>query len=359
VLRDDARILVLQVQQLGDTLAAWAIVRAVHRRYPGATIDIIASPVAAAVYARYPHLGRIHAIPPSATVAGRAMAWARAIRAVRRERYDCVLACTNHVSLRHGLLAWLTGAPERIGFDRAGRGFLFTTRLAVQPERSCYEENMDLARAVDCAIAATDHGPEQLAFNSVDERHVSALLIVHRVPDDRPLIVFHPGANWQSKLWYADRWGGVADTLADEGYYPLFVGVEREAPLVQEIRHAMRCPSASLVGETTVSELAALLGRAALFVGTDSGPRHLAAAVGCRQVTIMSAQDAPGRWRIPGARETVLRSTPPCAGCLRRTCSHRQCLGVILTEDVLAACSAQGGTGIGRPDHAINSGATQ
>lgn len=344
VLPDRARILVLQLQQLGDTLAASRVIRAVHERYPDASIDILAGSVAAAVYRRARHIRRVHAIGAPRGGFGRARAWAHVLRAVRRERYDCVLACTNHVSLRHAALAWGVGAPRRIGFDRAGRGFLFTTRLPAQPERSCYEENMDLARAVDCGIAATEGELGDLPFNGTDEHQVSALLLAHRVPDDLPLVVLHPGANWQSKMWYAERWGGVADALAQQGCYPIFVGIEREADLVAEIQGGMRRRSASLVGETTVSELAALLGHAALFVGTDSGPRHLAAAVGCRQVTIMSALDAPDRWRIPGARETVLRTNPPCAGCLRRTCSHRQCLDVILTEDVLAACGVTGST---------------
>ncbi len=235
VLRADSRILILQIQQLGDTLAAVAVVGAIHRRYPGASIDVLAGPMAAAVYERSPHVRRIHAVPPSATAVGGALAWARAIRAVRRERYDCVLACTNHVSLRHGLLAWLTGAPERIGFDRAGRGFFFTTRLAVQSDRSCYDENMDLARAVDGAATARGGGARELRVDGIDDHRVSALLTAHHVPDDRPLVVLHPGANWQSKTWYAERWGAVADALADEGYSPVFVGIEREAVLVEDV----------------------------------------------------------------------------------------------------------------------------
>ncbi len=338
VLRDDARILVLQIQQLGDTLAASGVVRAVSRRYPGASIDVLASPVAAGVYARSSHVRRIHTVARSTHALGRALAWARAIRVARRERYDCVLACTNHVSVRHGLLAWLTGAPERVGFDRGGRGFFFTVRLPVRTERSCYEENMDLARAVDCLFGASEGEPADIAFDGSDERQVAALLVAHHIPAGRPLVVLHPGANWQSKTWYAERWSTVADALAVDGYHPVFVGVASEAPLVQSIRLAMQQTSASLLGCITVPELAALLTQAALFVGTDSGPRHVAAAVGCLQVTIMSAQDVVTRWRIPGARETILRSEPPCAGCLQSSCSHRRCMNGIGADAVVRAC---------------------
>jgi ADP-heptose:LPS heptosyltransferase len=338
ILPDAPRILMLQLQRVGDTLAASSALQAVRRRYPLGSIDIVGGPEAAGLYRRSDLVRRIHLMSRSGGVWARGLACARVVRTLRRERYDCVLACANHVSLRHAGLAWLTGARIRVGFDRAGAGFLFTRRLAVDLGRGCYDENLELAGAVGAATGIADRGPGVVEYDATDASAASALLAAHGVSERRPLLVLHPGANWQSKTWYPERWAAVADALAGDGYHVVFVGVDADRTVVSAVQREMRAPSASLCGETSLTQLAALLSRAALFVGTDSGPRHIAAAARCPQVTIMSSQDLPGRWRIPGAAETVLRSDPPCAACLRHICSHRHCMTVIEAERVVAVC---------------------
>jgi ADP-heptose:LPS heptosyltransferase len=303
-LPDRPKILLLQLQQVGDSMGVSPLLRALHQRYPDMLLDILASPAAKAVHRKSPH---IHAM----------------VTAPRTVRYDCVLACVNQVSFRYALIAASTRARRRIGFDVEGAGFLFTRRLAVPKGVNVLNANMLLAAAVD---ADATNPVEEFWFDDADRAAAA------RLAPEQPYVVIHPGSNWQSKTWYADRWAAVADALAP--LVPVFVGTPADAPLVDEIRRGV-----SLVGQTDLCQLGALMERAELCITTDSGPRHIAGALGRPLVTIMSSLDEPYRWTFDRPHEIVLRTDPPCAACLLSYCSHRTCMDRLTVDAVLSACA--------------------
>jgi ADP-heptose:LPS heptosyltransferase len=285
-------------------MAVSPLLRALHRRYPDMMLDVLASPAAKAVHRKSPH---VHAM----------------LTAARGVRYDCVLACVNQVSFRYAMIAALTGARRRIGFDVDGAGFLFTRRLTIPKGVNVLNANMLLAGAVDADASSP---VEEFWFDDAD-REAAA----HLVPE-QPYVVIHPGSNWQSKTWYADRWAAVADALAP--LVPVFVGTAAEAPLVEEIGRGI-----SLVGKTDLCQLGAVMERAELCITTDSGPRHIAGALGRPLVTVMSSLDEPYRWTFDRPNEIVLRTDPPCAACLLSYCSHRTCMDRLTVDAVLSACA--------------------
>lgn len=303
-LLDEPRVLLLQLQQVGDSMAVSPLIRALHERYPDMTLDVLASPAARAVHRKSPH---VHAM----------------VKSARAGRYDCVLACVNQVSFRYALIAAMTGARRRIGFDVESAGFLFTRRLAVPAGVNVMRANMLLAAAVD---ADATNPVEEFWFDDTDRKTAATL-----VPE-QPYVVIHPGSNWQSKTWYPDRWAAVADALAP--LVPVFVGTSAEAPVIDEIGRGV-----SLAGKTDLCQLGAVMERAELCITTDSGPRHIAGALGRPLVTVMSSLDEPSRWTFDRPNEIVLRTDPPCAGCLLSYCSHRTCMDRLTVDAVLAACA--------------------
>ena len=303
-LPERAKVLLLQLQQVGDSMAVSPLIRALRERYPDMSLDILASPAAAAVHRKSPH---IHAIRSSA----------------RGVRYDCVIACVNQVSFSYALTAAMTGARRRIGFDVDHAGFLFTRRLAVPKGVNVIRANMLIAAAVD---ADASHPVEEFWFDDAD-RETAARLV-----PDRPYVVIHAGSNWQSKTWYADRWAAVVEGLAP--LIPVFVGTQADAPLIDQIGRGM-----SIAGKTDLCQLGAVMERAELCITTDSGPRHIAGALGRPLVTLMSSLDKPYRWTFDRANEIVLRTDPPCAACLLSYCSHRTCMDRLTVDAVLSACA--------------------
>ena len=329
------RILVLQMQQLGDTVIFTPALRAIRRRYPNARIDLLVNQISYQFYKKCPYVDHLYVDVGPQGKSWRLRQLLPLLRQVRRIRYDLVLADVTQVAARYATVAFLTGARMRVGFEADDRGFLYTTRLP-RPEGADFIEcNLRLAAALG---ASTDSRQVECFFDTQDYEYAGELLGAGN--RNGPTIVVHPASNWQSKTWFADRWASVCDALVEEHNARLvFVGTEREASEITSIMERMKSPALSVAGRTSLSQLAAVIARADLFVGTDSGPRHVAAGTGRPQVTLMSSLDIKTRWHFNRPNEIVLRTDPSCSGCQLSYCSHRRCMDAISTSLVLNACS--------------------
>jgi ADP-heptose:LPS heptosyltransferase len=334
------RILILQLQQIGDSVIFTPTLRALRARFPRSEIHMLASPVAAQFYKKSPHVDRIHVATSWSTSrkGKRLRPLVPVLRALRRERFDCVIADIAQQSFKYSLIAYLTGAPLRVGFNRDHRGFLHTCQVPFRPDENWVECNLDLARAFGLV---TTGSREEVGFDASDVERLRDQLRSAGHDERRRLIVLHTGSNWQSRTWYTDRWARLADTLREEHAADIiFVGGSSEKVYVEGIRSLMTGPSISLVGATDIPALAALASRLDLFVGTDSGPRHVTGAVGAPHVTLMCAQDDTDRWLGFRPGEVIMRSEPACRGCYFATCAHKVCMDAIELDAVLARCRA-------------------
>jgi ADP-heptose:LPS heptosyltransferase len=165
-----------------------------------------------------------------------------------------------------------------------------------------------------------------------------------------PLLVVHPGAGTVNRLWPAACYAGVCDQVQTAlGGRVLLLGGPKEAPLLAAIRSAMRTSPAVLEGPLSLREMAAVLGEAELFLGSDAGPAHLAAAVGTRAVVLFGAA-------LPG--HTVLRPAMPCAACVSpELCRppdpyHMYCVRRIPASEVSGAVDRVLATPPGEAGHA-------
>jgi heptosyltransferase-2/heptosyltransferase-3 len=131
-----------------------------------------------------------------------------------------------------------------------------------------------------------------------------------------PLVILHPGTGGPAKLWFAERWAAVADALQADGARLVLTGGPDELALVAEVAGHMQSRALALAGQTSVGQLAALMRRAALVLGVDSGPLHLAAAQGVATLHLYGPGDA-GRFGPWGnrARHAVLRVDLWCSPC--------------------------------------------
>jgi ADP-heptose:LPS heptosyltransferase len=141
---------------------------------------------------------------------------------------------------------------------------------------------------------------------------------------EAPYALVHPGATSPSRRWPPERFAAVADALAERALTVVLIGAREERPLAARVRSAMRAPSVDVCGRTRLGELAALVEGAALVVGNDSGPTHLAAALGTPSVTIFLSGD-PRRWAHDPARHRVARAQVECNPCRHLSCpiDHR------------------------------------
>jgi ADP-heptose:LPS heptosyltransferase len=167
---------------------------------------------------------------------------------------------------------------------------------------------------------------------------VAALLASAGVPPGRPYFVVHPGATAASRRYPAGRFGEAAQAVAARsGCIAVFSGDLAERALVDEARAAMKLPSVSLAGQLDIGQLAALVQGGEVLLTNNTGPSHIAAAVGTPVVTIYALTNPQHHpWRVPSR---VLSHDVPCRNCLKSICphGHHDCLQKIEPQSVAEA----------------------
>jgi lipopolysaccharide heptosyltransferase I len=333
------RILLVKPSALGDVVHALPVAATLKRRYPAIPLDWLVEEEAADIVRGHPAVAEV-------VVSGRKR-WLRQLRSpeqvlatlaeIRRfaarlggGRYDVVLDLQG--LLKSTLYVLASRAPVRVGFGAAREGArLVLTHRVVAPPQPVYAVDRYLALAA--AVDATEPVREfTIALGPADLAAAQALL----APLPWPRVVLHPAARWRTKLWVADRWRALAAALAQAGWGVILTGGPGDAPLAAEIVAGLERPPLNLVGQVGLKGLAALLRGADLMVTVDSGPMHMAGAVGTPVVALFGPTDPRRTGPLGPAR--VLRRDLACSPCLDRRCripERYRCMRELEVDQVL------------------------
>lgn len=328
---------------IGDVVMATPTLRALRRRYPSAQLIGIARPYVTEVLAGTHWLDEIvHYDPRGARKELRS--WTL-VQNLRERELDAVVLLTN--SLRTGVLAWLSAAPERIGYARNLRGPLLTMRLRHRRKRGRWvptpvlDDYLRLAYAVDCP---TESKHLELATTPQDEGAADDVWQRFRLNDD-VVVLNSGGAYGAAKLWPTDYFALLAQRIATDLHRPVLMicGPQEQALARQVIAMADHPRVVSLADVASSIGLSkACVRRAALMVTTDSGPRHFAAAFGVPVITLFGPTHIA--WSETYYDRAIhLQREVPCGPCQQRTCplGHLRCMRELTVDEVYAAIVAQ------------------
>jgi ADP-heptose:LPS heptosyltransferase len=360
------RILVVQLDHLGDAVLSTPLIAELRGAYPEAVIDVLASPSNHEVFEADPNVNAV-------TVAERTwferrpdrqgllMAVWGLGRSLRGLRYDLGIDVRGDV-LSILVLA-LAGVPRRVGWAMGGGAFLLTdvepwipgrhevrsrlallARLGITPDETVRVEvpisdndRVLIARRLTDAwprrgprrTEAYAHAPRRrhLAVPRPQRQSSAAAEPITDDPDwlhaDRfstlpPLLAVHLGAGNAAKRWPKHSWKVLIRRFLDSGWRVVVVGGIEDLPLSMGLE-----PHDQLrdwTGTLTVTQTTALLERADLFIGADSGPAHLAASAGTLSVVLFSGTNQPRQWRAWSRHSLVLRHRVPCQPCHQKVC---------------------------------------
>ncbi len=332
-----ARVLVLKPSSLGDIVHALPVLGMLRRARPEAYIAWLVGKPFVGLLEDHPLIDELilfdrrrygqMAYNPAA-----ALDFVRFVQRLRERRFDVVLDLQG--LLRSSLIAQFTGAAERIGpaDAREGARWLYTRTVRVPDQGHVVDQLRGFARQ----LGLPDAPPEfVLPVRDAGRRAAAALLSQHGVGPDRPGIAILPGARWESKRWPPTHFAELLDRLeAGFAHLPepqrpalLLLGSPAERELADHILAGAHARVVDLVGRTRLGELVALLERATLVVAHDSGPMHVAAALGVPVLALMGPT-SPQRTGPYGQPDHVLSNPLPCAPCYRRRCplGHQRCL---------------------------------
>ena len=317
--------LLIRPDHVGDVLLSMPALQALRRARPDAQLVALAGPWSAEALAAYPEIDLVLTLPFPGFARGSrrggllapyrmAWRWAGQVRQLAPE--TALILRPDH--WWGALLAYLAGVPHRVGFDLPDVRPFLTAHVPhddSEPTRHAVLQGMAL---VEQWVGTPDPAAIRCDFpvSPADVAYVDDLLAPH-APPGRPIIAIHPGAGSPIKRWPPERWAAVADRLSERLDAPvIFTGSDQEHAAIWQIMDAMRRPAASLAGETSIGQLAALYARAAVALGPDTGPLHLAVAVGAPTVHLYGPADPAqfGPWGDP-ARHAVLTSAIGCRPC--------------------------------------------
>ena len=336
------RVLVIAFRALGDMVLITPVVRALKQRDGADSLTLLVDALGAEVFERNPWVDELivvdRAVQRRRPLTARLAADWALVQRLRAGRFE---VCVDLFSgPRSAWLARLSGAPVRYGQSVRGRGrdWLYTHPIPVEEVgRHLVLQKLDIVRPV-VGEAPRDVSLE-LSVDAGERAWAERVLAERGVTSDRPLVGLFPGGGWGHKCWPAERFAALGDRLADAAQV-LVVGGVRDREACRAVAREMRRPPVLFDGLTSLRQTMALIARTDVFISNDTGPMHVAVALGRPTIALFGPSDVTkyGPW---GPSGVVIRRPLPCSPCPQQvdTChlngrSRQECMTSITVDEV-------------------------
>ncbi len=316
---------------VGDAVLSVPAMKAVRALFPDAEITLLVRPWVAGLFGSAPFIDSVWS---RKKVRG-FREWVQMAKEIRQKDFDLALLFPN--SFGSALTAWTGGIPQRVGYSTDRRGLLLTRSTRPSPEKQHQAQYyLGLVENMFGSVSQPT-----IEIEATEKERVSArrLLEQEGVDPEAGFVVVTPGAAFGSaKRWYETRFAEVADRLVSElGLAIVVVGSESERLIGEKVRDGMRNPAAVLSGLTSLETLVGLLAQASLMITNDSGPMHIASALGIPTVAVFGPTDAEATYPL-GPRTRVVRHAVQCSPCLLRECpTDHRCMDRVTVDEVFEA----------------------
>ena len=333
-------ILVVKLSAIGDVIHALPVSYAIKEQYPEVHLTWVVEQAAYAILADNPCIDELILFEKAKfrSIGGFLREIGPFRRRLRTRRYDASLDLQG--LFKSAAIAWNAGAKLRIGTANMREGAHLVSRpvRGAHAEGHIVERYLDVARALGCRVGEVRF---PVSVSDRDRMAADTLLAREGVQEGRPFVAFAVGANWPNKRWPVEHFAALADRLYHAHYVPVLVGGGRlDETLAEDILRASEIPPVNLVGRTNLKQLAHVFTRAALVLGGDTGPVHLAAGLRVPTVMLMGPTDA-NRNGPYGQLQNAIEIDRPCRGCWKRACPKGlDCLAAISVDAVAAKVGA-------------------
>lgn len=313
---------------IGDMILLTPTLRALRKQFPGSRISMLLLPLVWDLMERNPYVDEIIVYDKRDTQKGLRQMWKMADR-LRSKQFDIAIILHPN-SIRSGILAYISGIPERIGTKLQGNSFFLTTKVKRQADIHEVHRYLNIISPV----VGTNHDGKLEFWGIKDEDEEFA----NRFFNDSPIIGINVSTTWPSKQWQLEKFARLIDLLSYQfGARVVLTGAENDVKLGNEImKHANVKTILNLAGRTTLWQLGALIKRCDLYITCDSGPMHISAALGTPTIALFGPTD-PVRHRPYGEGHVAIRKDTGCDPCYHRECKNESpsCMQAIQVEDIM------------------------
>ncbi len=324
-------ILVIRIDRIGDVVVSLPAIKALKAIFPNADISVLVSPSNAAMLANVPYIAKV--IPY--------VSFWRSMPRITDMKFDMAVDLIMDYSIKTAIIASVSGAKVRAGFDIASRGRFFNIAVTPSREEKRMSENiLDIARSIAELYkvrGAADWDPEP--HLAVSENAITAAEYIFKANNinRKDIIVsIHPGGYFPSQRWMPEAFAELADRLSDEySARILLIGGPSDGELIKKIISMMKTAPVSVVGRP-LDTVAAVIAASKLLIGNNSGLIHIAAALGTPTVSTMGPT-VPSLWWPIGDSNTVIRHELACSPCGEASCVRHECMKRISVYEMEAA----------------------
>ena len=325
LIKDPRKILIIKPSSLGDVVHSLPFLNVIRTCFPKAEIHWVIAKGLEGLLEGHPMVNKLWIINKDKwkkikNVKGTINELKGLFKELKKEKFDLVIDLQG--LLRSGILTSATSAPVRIGFAEAREGskIFYTHKVEGGRDIHAVDRYLKIADFLGCDI--TDiRFPFPLHFKS-------SIITNYSLSEDYAVIV--PGARWKTKVWPSKKFGKLSSKLP---IMTVIVGSKTDIDIANEIAALSKGKATSLAGKTDLKELIEVIRNARFMVSNDSGPMHIAAALGIPVFAIFGPTD-PLRTGPYGEGHTKIREDIPCAPCFKRTCSDVKCMNNLSAEKV-------------------------
>ena len=332
------RILIVNVNWLGDTLFVTPFIRAVRESYPDSYIAVLTHSRCREILEGNPRINEI-IIYDERRRHRHLLGKFSIVSELKSKKFDSAFILRR--SLSRTMLLFLSKIPERIGYDSKRAGFLLTKKAAppsISKDLHRVEYFLGLARAVGMHPKSVNY---EFFISKKDRDKAGETLKREGLKGREDFIVINPGGNWDLKRWPAENFARLGDEAFNRfNTRVALTGADKDMDLCKHVSGLMKARPALLCGKTDLKTLAAVFEKARWVISNDSGPMHIAVGVKTPVVTLFG----PTSPRITGPYGDgvykILQKHVDCEiPCYNLSCKDNKCMKAITVEDVLGAMS--------------------
>ncbi len=336
------KILVIRYRFIGDTLLTVPFLRNLRYSYPNVQIDMLVSSGSGEIIENCPYVNNFIFFDTTKKFKyenGQKKSFWSYVKQLRKEKYDKVYVLKR--SLSSAILAFLTGAKERIGFNTEHRGFLLTKKVPYENNKHEIECFLDVLRAD--GLKVQDTYLESFVDKETEENIKK--IFKDNLTDGVKKVVVHATASNPKKEISKEKWAEIIEYLANEkNTQVIFIGADKDKGAYLEIlklvKNELNIKPVNFCGKFNLNESFAAIGQADLMIGIDSGNLHMAAAVKTRVIGIYGPMNEKkwGAYPCKSGTNILLTAGVNCRPCgLKKKCKNLECLDKITTEQIKEA----------------------
>lgn len=328
-------IVVIRIDRIGDVVMSLPAIKSLKNVFPNSRLAVLLRPENIPLLKNLPEINEL--IPYHGFFVS--------VNILRKKRFDMAVDLLMDYTLKTAIITFLSLANLRIGFDIEERSRFFNLTLKLSHEKKQMSRYLlDLIRL----IGKTSHIDEEriqesdpvLFISEQDKSFADEFLKSHGIKEGDILFGLHPGGRFPSQLWMLESFAELAERISQKFKAKIIiVGSFQEKRLIEHLVSSMKIKPLSAVG-LTLDKLASIIAKMDVFICNNSGPLHIAAALGTPTVSTMGPTD-PYLWWPHGKNHIVIRKDLSCSPCNRPICRRHDCMRLITIQEIMQAVEIQ------------------